>query len=112
MNYMSYECAREIINLVLEDNKNINVKNALARIDHLICMNARQEWHDLRKNPDDLPKEQELVLMCIFEDYYNAKEVDYCTGYYLGEWNFQEYGGLIPINGVIAWKYIDPFEEE
>lgn len=59
-------------------------------------------WHDLRKNPDDVPDEPyEAVLVAID---IGCGEVDYdifCYG--IENWSARM---------VIAWKHIEPFEEE
>lgn len=57
-------------------------------------------WHDKRKNPNDLPKDGETVLV-------------YMKGGYLLLWNAcKEIFCLESWERVIAWKYIEPFEEE
>lgn len=60
-----------------------------------------ETWHDLREDPDDLPRDSREVLIAYGED-------DYGIGEY---WEGTEGWGntIIP---VIAWKYIEPFKEE
>lgn len=58
----------------------------------------KYKWHDLRKNPDDLPKRNKDVLVC-FEDLW--AEEQYTTCYY-GSWFWDNHT-------VIAWKEIESF---
>lgn len=64
----------------------------------------KYRWHDLRKNPDDLPNNSRPVLVadinwnvCIRAYFVNS------NGY--GKWSQDKYG-------VIAWREIEPFEGE
>lgn len=66
-------------------------------------------WHDLRKNPDDLPEadgnsESDYVLVMIGTPEWNSWEQAY---YHHGKrlWTTYE-------QNVSAWRYIEPFEEE
>ena len=66
---------------------------------------ARQEmWHDLRKNPNDLP----LVHSTILDE--NGDKVEY-IGY--GEWQAysEYYERYIKVDPPIAWCEIPTFEE-
>ena len=69
----------------------------------------KYRWHDLRKNPDDLPKdngygESDYVLVMIGTPEWNSWEQAY---YHHGKrlWSTYE-------QNVFAWRYIEPFEEE
>ena len=70
----------------------------------------KYRWHDLRKNPDDLPEaigggyESEYVLVMIGTPEWNSWEQAY---YHHGKrlWSTYE-------QNVFAWRYIEPFEEE
>ena len=69
----------------------------------------KYRWHDLRKNPDDLPEaignsESEYVLVMIGTPEWNSWEQAY---YHHGKrlWTTHE-------QNVFAWRYIEPFEEE
>lgn len=69
------------------------------------CFEA-PEWHDLRKNPKDLPESGKRVLACMVEFYAPR----YRTVFYEGEcWD----DGLTDyfVDEVIAWREIEPFEE-
>ena len=68
----------------------------------------KYRWHDLRKNPDDLPKdngygESDYVLVMIGTPEWNSWEQAY---YHHGKrlWSTYE-------QNVFAWRYIEPFEE-
>ena len=69
----------------------------------------KYKWHDLRKNPDDLPEadgnsESDYVLVMIGTPEWNSWEQAY---YHHGKkmWSIYE-------QNVFAWRYIEPFEEE
>ena len=70
----------------------------------------KYRWHDLRKNPDDLPEaigggyESDYVLVMIGTPEWNGWEQAY---YHHGKrlWSTYE-------QNVFAWRYIEPFEEE
>lgn len=72
----------------------------------------KYRWHDLRKNPTDIPKDSGDYLCCVEfrEEYYSEKlENEYCVvEWYNGKWYTGEtiYYGI----DVIAWKEIEPFE--
>lgn len=89
------------------------------RIDEILKLNKivikalekadKYRWHDLRKNPDDLPEadgndESDYVLVMIGTPEWNSWEQAY---YHHGKrlWTTYE-------QNVFAWRYIEPFEEE
>ena len=69
----------------------------------------KYRWHDLRKNPDDLPEadgnsESDYVLVLIGTPEWNSWE----QAYYHHDkklWSTYE-------QNVFAWRYIEPFKEE
>lgn len=69
----------------------------------------KYRWHDLRKNPDDLPEadgnsESDYVLVMIGTPEWNSWE----QAYYHHDkklWSTYE-------QDVFAWRYIEPLEEE
>ena len=69
----------------------------------------KYRWHDLRKNPDDLPEaidggyESDYVLVMIGTPEWNDWEQAY---YHHGEKMWSTYD-----QNVFAWRYIEPFEE-
>ena len=68
----------------------------------------KYRWHDLRKNPDDLPEadgnsESEYVLAMIGTPEWNSWEQAY---YHHGKRMWSTYE-----QDVFAWRYIEPFEE-
>ena len=70
----------------------------------------KYKWHDLRKNPDDLPEaigngyESEYVLVMIGTPGWNNYEWAYYKHNHK-EWSTYE-------QNIFAWRYIEPFEEE
>ena len=70
----------------------------------------KYRWHDLRKNPDDLPEaicggdESEYVVVMIGTPEWNSWEQAY---YHHDKKMWSTYD-----QNVFAWRYIEPFEEE
>ena len=70
----------------------------------------KYRWHDLRKNPDDLPEAiggsyvSEYVLVMIgTPEWYSCEWAYYSHNAKM--WSIYE-------QNVFAWRYIEPFEEE
>ena len=69
----------------------------------------KYRWHDLRKNPDDLPEadgnsESDYVLVMIGTPEWNSWEQAY---YHHGKRLWSTYD-----QNVFAWRYVEPFKEE
>ena len=70
----------------------------------------KYRWHDLRKNPDDLPEavgggyESEYVLVITGTPEWNSWEQAY---YHHDKMMWSTYD-----QNVFAWRYIEPFKEE
>ena len=70
----------------------------------------KYRWHDLRKNPDDLPEaigdcyESDYVLVLIGTPEWNSWKLAY---YHHDKklWSTYE-------QNVFAWRYVEPFKEE
>lgn len=76
--------------------------------------NKNYDWHDLRKNPKDLPENYEYV--CVYVKRKNDDDYrDYAQAFRNGKdsWTFRssKYDFMYD---VIAWKYmyLEPFNEE
>ena len=97
-----------------------DVYDNIERIDEILELNKivikalekanKYRWHDLRKNPDDLPEaigggyESEYVLVMIGTPEWNSWE----QAYYKHDkrmWSTYD-------QNVFAWRYIEPFKEE
>lgn len=109
-----YEEAMDIIELSLDYDQLEEARNLLKG---LIDKEEKYRWHDLRKNPNDLPSESVTVLL-IF---------DYCGKHYIvGKcYKDDKYPWYVDIDDcpyadqvieefekIIAWKYIEEFENE
>ena len=92
----------------------ISKVNELLQLNKIVCKALKKadkyRWHDLRKNPDDLPEgigggyESEDVLVMIGTPERNSwKQAYYHHGKRL--WSTYE-------QNVFAWRYIEPFKEE
>jgi len=64
---------------------------------------GRPQWHDLRKDPNDLPKDNNEVLVYMWDSYY--------IGYFnLDSWHFENFSeGKEQAD---AWCEIPTFEKE
>ena len=101
----------EVDDVVYDDISSVDEILQLNKIISKALKKAdKYRWHDLRKNPDDLPEaigggyESEYVLVMIGTPEWNGWEQAY---YHHGKrlWSTYE-------QDVFAWRYIEPFEEE
>lgn len=71
----------------------------------------KYRWHDLRKNPEDLPPIGYRILFC-------TNDCSYWTGLYDGtDYRNDDHEGYVTQfiyspSEVIAWREIEPFEKE
>ena len=95
------------------------VYDDISRIDELLQLNKivskalkkanKYRWHDLRKNPDDLPEdtgygESEYVLVMIgTPEWYNCEWAYYNHDKKVWSTHEQQDG--------FAWRYVEPFEK-
>lgn len=98
-----------------EEHDSDIAENVLSDVQSLIELHEihdKYRWHDLRKNPDDLPQLLQEVLVCTKDSYGN---IEYSIGCKVDQVPRE---GHIVVNGwsclgiPIAWKYIEPFEVE
>lgn len=86
----------------------IGAKEAIDVAIEVMEKAEKYRWHDLRENPDDLPKENGDYMVwyhAINGVYDGAKVMYYSTaGWLTGKTRKKE--------GVIAWREIEPFESE
>ena len=100
----------EVDDVVYDDISSVDEILQLNKIISKALKKAdKYRWHDLRKNPDDLPEadgnsESDYVLVMIGTPEWNSWEQAY---YHHGKrlWSTYE-------QNVFAWRYIEPFEEE
>lgn len=87
----------------------------------------KNEWHDIRKNPDDLPEVDKRLLFVAKDDYYGKPmyftgvyecepwliETDddeqYCKAFFNDDAKALVTRHLYTLDRVYAWKYIEPF---
>ena len=97
-----------------------DVYDSTSRADELLQLNKivskaleradKYRWHDLRKNPNDLPEdtgygESEYVLVMIgTPEWYNCEWAYYNHDKKVWSTHEQQDG--------FAWRYIEPFEEK
>lgn len=100
----------------------IDVKN----LDEVKEYFEKYRWHDLRKNPDDVPAEDCRVIRVnrFGNGNWHYDIANYATDLYsIDEYDFYEYKGKSGfycydsewgyyLVGVDAWKYIEPMEDD
>ena len=108
---LPYHYDEEVDYYVYDDTSKVDEILQLNKIVSKALEKAdKYRWHDLRKNPDDLPEaigggdESEYVLVMIGTPEWNSWEQAY---YHHGKrlWTTYE-------QNVFAWRYIEPFKEE
>ena len=91
--------------LMRSESDHGELKEALFMAVEAIEKADKYRWHDLRKDPTDLPQEKTMCLICYENKFFI--DYDYDAAYYKDH-SF----GIIDVNKVVAWKEIKPFEEE
>lgn len=70
----------------------------------------KYRWHDLRKNPDDLPEADEYGCSeCVLAVTGTPEWSDYEWAYY--NHNTMMWSTPFCVRNVCAWRYVEPFEE-
>ena len=107
---LPYHYDEEVDYYVYDDTSKVDELLQLNKIVSKALKKAdKYRWHDLRKNPDDLPEaigggyESDYVLVMIGTPEWNSWEQAY---YHHGKrlWSTYE-------QNVFAWRYIESFEE-
>ena len=108
---LPYHYDEEVDYYVYDDTSKVDELLQLNKIVSKALIKAdKYRWHDLRKNPDDLPEaiggghESDYVLVMIGTPEWNDWEQAY---YHHGKrlWSTYE-------QNVFAWRYIEPFKGE
>ena len=108
---LPYHYDAEVDYYVYDDTSKVDELLQLNKIVSKALKKAdKYRWHDLRKNPDDLPEaigdgyESDYVLVMIGTPEWNGWEQAY---YHHGKrlWSTYE-------RDVFAWRYIEPFKGE
>ena len=106
---LPYHYDEEVDYYVYDDTSKVDELLQLNKIVSKALKKAdKYRWHDLRKNPDDLPEADE---------YGRSEFVFVMTGtpeWYSCEWAYYHHDKKlwsIYEQDVFAWRYIEPFEE-
>ena len=111
INRLPYHYDAEVGEDVYDDTSKVDELLQLNKIVSKALKKAdKYRWHDLRKNPDDLPEG--------FEGSYESDYVLVMIG--IPEWNHWEWAYYhhdkklwsTYEQDVFAWRYVEPFEEE
>lgn len=102
---MAIRCCKNI--------RNVNTNHIKASMD--IAIEALEKadkyhWHDLRKNPEELPDavHRGYVQVEIITKYYKIPQ--YCEYGFVDGFGYYFLG--LPQEDIIAWRYLELFEEE
>lgn len=79
-------------------------------LERIISNAKRYRWHDLRKNPEDLPDDNRLVIICP-ERLAGSKDGIEIAFYVKNKKLWEEEEFYYREHEVIAWREIEPFEE-
>lgn len=117
-----YEAIQQVINA--ETINSITKKEVLNVVEWLFNKNKKYRWHDLRKNPADLPDVEhperawfEVVQKDNEEQLIRAR-MQYDDNYGFGIYKETSYDvefttvGEMVLAPVVAWKEIEEFEDE
>lgn len=78
-----------------------NIKQCLDELDEYKRKEYKYRWHDLRKYPNDLPKNNSIVIFA-----------HYCVGEKIGYSLVKFDENYIITKAELSWKYIEEFEDE
>ena len=106
------DCHRKYMGWELSEISAENISDKICKIMDV----QKYRWHDLRNNPKDLPEECKNVYVyfeyfrygdynCMFQDYGVSYQVDGKFTFVNGSFGWHKLS-------VIAWREIEPFEEE
>lgn len=106
----------EFLNPIKEGQEEFNkgwnacIKMFGELIDNQPTVENKYAWHDLRKNPEDLPQKDGLYCVAV---KYNAEIQEIGFGQWENMYGYTSgWSALMPNYGeVIAWREIEPFEE-
>lgn len=99
-----------------------NCMNGVNQCEFQLAISAmkkadKYKWHDLRKNPDDLPEEREYgfsdpVLAYDWADYGACRYDFKKNKWYTSDLNFRYEDDSAHACDIVAWRYIEPFKQE
>lgn len=110
------ECFEVLRNAAwLGTDHGMSVLNAVESLMKNHELKSKYRWHDLRKNPNDLPDDNDTRSEYVVTDgsqYFTSKYFGKGE-YFNGCWEYPD--GVFECNAydvdVIAWREIEPFEE-
>lgn len=91
----------------------MNLKETIKEITEVLEKVDKYKWHDLRENPDDLPRQYGKTRFSVDILVATKTDKDFSAIAYIDlvnrVWRSGIHNSEYP--GVIAWKYVDPFEK-
>lgn len=123
---MTNEEAIRILNDILIDEYGCKLmKCDYVAMRHAVNVMEHAElykWHDLQKNPNDIPNDKERVLFTLaskdenirtFTGYFRKSKIKKLPdGFENDDFECYVTDGFYPVNEVVAWKYIDYYYGE
>ena len=101
-----YEAIHDVINAATINS--ITKKQVLDVVSYLFDEQNKYRWHDLRKNPADLPEDNKDVLVTIKGGCVNRTWHDSCGWRNATAKKARHYSD----KSVLAWKEIEEFEND
>lgn len=101
-----YEAIQQVLDAATKNS--ITKRQVLDVVSYLLEERNKYKWHDLRKNPADLPKDGKHVLVDIKGGCVNRTWHDSCGWRNATAKKARYYSN----DRVIAWKEIEEFENE
>lgn len=101
-----YEAIHDVINAATING--ITKRQVLDVASYLFDEQNKYKWHDLRKNPDDLPEDNKDVLVTIKGGCVNRTWHDSCGWRNATAKKARHYSD----KSVLAWKEIEEFEND
>lgn len=98
----------EAIKVLLDTAKGFEVKAAVRIIIDAIEKSEKYRWHDLRKNPDDLPENGCEVIYCMIR--YGFEIYGMCEFY--DGFNCLKNYRKNELKVIDGWRYIAPMEDK
>lgn len=101
-----YEAIQQVLDAATINS--ITKKQVLNVVSWLFNKQQKYRWHDLRKNPDDLPEDNKDVLVSVKNGCVNRTRHDFYGWINATSKSSYHYSD----KSVLAWREIEEFESE
>lgn len=90
-------------------------RECLDEFANVVDANNKYRWHDLRKNPSDLPDKTGFYIACVEHPKNHERNTREITLYGItpaGVYLWKKNNRFVQHESVVAWREIEPFESE